>query len=58
MLLGCSIITNFNLRYTEDNYKMLAIEDYAGVTCVMVSGETTVEDMEYSIRLIYTGSAE
>lgn len=52
------IITNFNLRYAEDNYKMLAIEDYAGVTCVMVSGETTVEDMEYTIRLIYTGSAE
>jgi len=25
---------------------------------VMVSGETTVEDMEYTIRLIYTGSAE
>lgn len=52
------VITNFNLRYTEDDYKSLAAEDYAGVTCVLVSGETTMEDMEYTIRLIYTGSAE
>ncbi len=52
------VITNFNLRYAEDDYKALAAEDYAGVTCVLVSGETTVEDMEYTIRLIYTGSAE
>ncbi len=52
------VITNFNLRYAEDDYKTLAAEDYAGVTCVLVSGETTVEDMEYTIRLIYTGSAE
>ena len=52
------VITNFNLRYAEDDYKALAAENYAGVTCVLVSGETTVEDMEYTIRLIYTGSAE
>ncbi len=52
------VITNFNLRYTEDDYKSLAAEDYSGVTCVLVSGETTIEDMEYTIRLIYTGSAE
>ena len=36
----------------------LFTEDYAGPTCVLVSGDTTIENMEYTIRLIYTGSAE
>ena len=52
------VIDNFNLRYAEADYEALFAENYAGPTCVLVSGDTTVEDMEYTIRLIYTGSAE
>ena len=52
------VIGNFNLRYAESDYEALFAEDYAGPTCVLVSGDTTVVDMEYTIRLIYTGSAE
>jgi hypothetical protein len=52
------VIDNFNLRYAEDDYEALFAEDYAGPTCVMVSGDTTIENMEYTIRLIYTGSGE
>ena len=53
-----SVIDNFNLRYAEADYEALFAEDYAGPTCVLVSGDTTIENMEYTIRLIYTGSAE
>ena len=52
------VIDNFNLRYAEDDYEALFAEDYAGPTCVLVSGDTTIENMEYTIRLIYTGSGE
>ena len=52
------VIDNFNLRYAEADYEALFAEDYAGPTCVLVSGDTTIENMEYTIRLIYTGSAE
>ena len=52
------VIDNFNLRYAEADYEALFAEDYAGPTCVLVSGDTTIENMEYTIRLIYTGSAK
>ena len=52
------VIDNINLRYAKADYEALFAEDYAGPTCVMVSGDTTIENMEYTIRLIYTGSAE
>ena len=46
------------MSHAEADYEALFAEDYAGPTCVLVSGDTTIENMEYTIRLIYTGSAE
>lgn len=52
------VITNFNLRYTEKDYKALFADEYEGVTCILVRGDTTLENMDYTIRLIYGGSAD
>lgn len=52
------MIDHFNLRYTDSDYEALFAEDCAGLPRVPVSGDTTIENMEYTIRLIYTGSAE
>ena len=48
----------YYFKSKQDTYETLFAEDYAGPTSVLVSGDTTIEHMEYTIRLIYTGSAE
>lgn len=51
------VITNFNLRWAAEDYTSLFAEDYEGPTGVLVWAETPVEDVDYTLRLIYGSMA-
>ena len=46
------VIANFNIRWTAEDYASLFAEDYQGPTGVLVWAETSIEDMDHTLRLI------
>lgn len=48
------VVTNFSLRCTESDYSALFHDGYEGVTHVLVHADTPIEDVDYTIRLVYS----